>query len=59
VNGIIIIIIIIIIMNVYIAPEPGKPVLRRCTVVLLSLTQTGFHQAHISTPNGAYNACRH
>jgi len=40
-------------MHVYIATEPGKPVLRRCTV-LLSLTQTCFHPAHISTPKRAY-----
>ena len=45
-------------MHVYIAPEPGNPVLRRCTI-LLSQTQTCFHPAHISTPNGAYNACCH
>ena len=45
-------------MRVYIAPEPDNPVLRRCTV-LLSLTQTCFHPAHISTPKGAYNACCH
>ena len=45
-------------MHVYIAPEPGNPVLRRCTV-LLSLAQTCFHPAHISTPKGAYNACCH
>ena len=43
------------IMCVYIAPEPGHPVLRRCTV-LLSQTQTCFHPTHISTPKGAYNA---
>ena len=47
-----------IIMHVYIAPEPGNPVLRRCTIVL-SLTQTCFHPAHISTPKRAYNACCH
>ena len=29
-------------MHVYIAPEPGYPVLRCCTV-LLSLTQTSVH----------------
>ena len=40
-------------MHVYIAPEPGNPVLRRCTV-LLSLTQTCFHPTHISTHKGAY-----
>jgi len=45
-------------MHVYIAPKPGHPVLRRCTV-LLSLTQTCFHPAHISTPKGAYNTCCH
>ena len=45
-------------MHVYIAPEPGNPVLKHCTV-LLSLTQTCFHPAHISTPKGAYNACCH
>ena len=45
-------------MHVYLAPEPGNHVLRRCTV-LLSLTQTRFHPAHISTPKGAYNACCH
>jgi len=45
-----------IIMHVYISPEPGNPVLRCCTA-LLSLTQTYFHPAHISTPQGAYNAC--
>jgi len=50
--------IIIIIMHVYIAPEPGNPVLRRCTV-LLSLTQICFHPTHISTPKGAYNAYCH
>ena len=47
-----------IIMHVYIVPEPGNPVLMCCTV-LLSLTQTSFHPAHISTPKGAYNACCH
>ena len=51
-------IIYIIIMHVYIAPEPGNPVLRRFTI-LLSLTQTCFHPAYISTPKGAYNACCH
>ena len=36
--------------------------LRRITTIftiLLSLTQTCFHPAHISTPKGAYNACCH
>ena len=33
---------IIIILHVYIAPEPGNPVLRRCTI-LLPLTQTCFY----------------
>ena len=47
-----------VIMRVYIAPEPGNPVLRRCTV-LLSPTRTCFHPAHISTPNGPYNPCCH
>ena len=32
------ILLVLIIIHVYIAPEPSKPVLRRCTV-LLSLTQ--------------------
>ena len=32
--------------------------LRRFTI-LLSLTQTCFHPAYISTPKGAYNACCH
>ena len=50
--------IIIIIMRVYIAPEPGNPVLRRCTV-LLSLIQTCFYPAQVSTAKGAYNACCH
>ena len=45
-------------MHVYIAPVPGDPVLRRCTV-LLSPTRTCFHLVHISTPKGAYNACCH
>ena len=45
-------------MHVYIASEPGNPVLRRCTV-LLFLTQTCFYPAHISTPNRAYNARCH
>jgi len=45
-------------MNVYIAPEPADPVLMRCTVSL-SLAQACFYPAHISTPNGAYNACCH
>ena len=45
-------------MHVYIAPEPGNPILRCCTV-LLSLTQNCFHPAHIPTPKGAYNACCH
>ena len=40
-------------MHVYIAPEPGSPVLKCCTV-LLSLTQTCFHTTYISTPGGAY-----
>ena len=40
-------------MHVYIAPEPGNLVLRCCTV-LLSLPQTCFHPAHLSTPKGAY-----
>ena len=47
---------LIIIMHVYIAPEPGIPVLRRCTV-LLSLIQTCIHPAHISTSKGVYNGC--
>ena len=47
-----------IILHVYIAPEPGNPVLRRCTV-LVSLSQTCFYPAHVSTPNGAYNAFCH
>jgi len=46
------------IMHVYIVPEPGNSVLRRCTI-LLSLTRTCFHPAHISTPKRAYNACCH
>ena len=45
-------------MHVYIASEPGNPVLSCCTI-LLSLTQTCFNPAPISTPNGAYNACCH
>ena len=45
-------------MHVYIAPEPGNPVLRHCTI-LLSLTQTCFHPAPISTPKEAYNVCCH
>ena len=45
-------------MHVCIMPEPGNPVLRHSTV-LLSLTQTCFHPAHISTPKGTYNACCH
>ena len=45
-------------MHVYIDPEPGNPVLRRCTI-LLSLTQSCFNKVHISTPNGAYNTCCH
>ena len=45
-------------MHVYIAPEPGIPVLRHCTV-LLSRTQTCFSPTHISTPKGGYNACCH
>ena len=45
-------------MHVYIEPEPGNPILRRCTV-LLSLTRTRFHPAHISIPMGAYNTCCH
>ena len=53
-----VIIYIIIIMHLYIVPEPGNPVLRRCTV-LLSLTQTCFHPVHISTPKGAYNLFSH
>ena len=48
----------IITIHVYIAPDPGNPVLRRCTV-LLSLTRICFHPAHIATPEGAYNACCH
>ena len=48
----------VILMHVYIVPEPGNPVVRRCTV-LLSPTQTCFHLAHISTPKGACNACCH
>ena len=47
-----------IIMHVYIAPELGNPVMRRCTI-LVSPTQTCFQQAHIATPKGAYNACCH
>jgi len=31
----------------------------RCFTILLSLTQTCFHPAHISTLKGAYNACCH
>jgi len=50
--------IIIIMMHVYIAPEPGNPVLRCCTVSL-SLTQTCFYPAQVSPPNGAYIACCH
>ena len=45
-------------MHVYIAPEPGNPVLRRFTI-LLYLTQICFHPAHISTRKRAYNACCH
>ena len=41
------------IMHVYIVPEPGNPVLKRCTI-LLSLTRTCFHPAHILTPKWAY-----
>jgi len=46
------------IRHVYIAPEPGNPVLRRCTI-LLSLTQSCFDPERDSTPNAAYNACCH
>ena len=42
-------------MHVYIAPEPGNPVLRRCTV-LLSLTQSCFHPAHISSEHTTHAA---
>ena len=45
-------------MHVYIALEPGNPVVSGSTV-LLSLIQTYFHPAHILTPKGAYNACCH
>ena len=45
-------------MHIYIAPEPGNPVLRCCTV-LLSLTQTCFHPVCISIPKGTYNVCCH
>ena len=45
-------------MHVYIGPEPSNPVLRRCTE-LLSLTQTCFHLAQISTRKGAYNTRCH
>ena len=38
-------------MHVYIAPKPGNPVLRRCTV-LLSLTRTCSNPVPTSTPNG-------
>ena len=45
-------------MHVYIAPEPGNPVLRRCTV-LVSPIQICFYPAHISTANGAYRSGRY
>ena len=55
---IIIIIIIIIIIHVYIAAEPGNPVLRRRTMVS-SLTQIAFNPGPTSTSNGAPSACWH
>jgi len=45
-------------MHVYIAPEPGNPILGPCTV-LLSLIQTRFHSTHASIHMGTYNACCH
>ena len=41
--------------NIYIAPIQLEAALRLFTI-LLSLTQTCFHPAHISTPKGAYNS---
>jgi len=43
----------IIICDIYIAPYSAR------SWILLSLTQTSFHPAHISTPKGVYNACCH
>ena len=44
-------------MHVYIASKPGNTILRRCTI-LVSLIQTCFHPAHISTSKGAYNTLK-
>ena len=41
-------------MHVYIAPELGNPVLRRCTIII-SLTQICFNPSPTLTPDGAYN----
>ena len=54
-----IIIIIIIIMHVYIAPVPGNPVLRRCTIIIIPGSDLFQSNTHISTPRGVYNTCCH
>jgi len=48
---------IIIIIHVYISPEPGHTVLRRCTV-LLSLTQTCFHPSQLQREHTKYAAIK-
>ena len=62
ITTIIIIIIIIKKCDIYITPFQLEAALRRFTAlftIVLSLTQTCFHPAHISTPKGAYNASCH
>jgi len=51
---------IIIICDIYIAPYSARSCPRALYNIIYNviiLIQTCFHPAHMSTPNGAYNAC--
>ena len=37
-------------MHVYIAPEPGNPVLRRCTIIIIPDSDLFQSNTHISSP---------
>ena len=52
--------VIIIICDIYIAPYSARSCSKsKGFTILLSLTQTCFHPAHISTPRGVYNTYGH
>jgi len=45
--------------DIYIVPYSARSCYKVLYNISLSLTQTCFHPAQISTPNGAYNGCCH